>query len=408
MQGMSEAPGKSPRKAPGKAVEAAAESVVSEEAPVPVLASGPTIKDVALALGMHKSTVSLALSGKGNVSAATRAKVLVVAREMGYEPHPLAQRLAHGASNSMVCLCSGSLDVGLTTAKILLIQKELSKLALEVPLYTFAEPLASSLAASGVPTSHAIFDAAPDAVQQTPSRQAAQMRALCRQQPRAIVVTAQDLGPQVFDELAAYQARGGIVVSYDVAVPLACDQVIFDREDNAYQGARHLIEHGHRALGLGLSQPPLGSANGPWHPQNQRLVGFRRALDEAGLPFRPEWILRHSTYEIGGAEMALHYLGLPHKPTALGIVNDYVALAFMAEVSRQGVRLPQDLSIIGHDDQPVAAYCSVPLTGISQPVERIAQAVVERLVARLRGLDEPPQTITIQGQLVQRQSVASV
>ena len=80
----------------------------------------------------------------------------------------------------------------------------------------------------------------------------------------------------------------------------------------------------------------------------------------------------------------------------------------MAEVSRQGVRLPQDLSIIGHDDQPVAAYCSIPLTGISQPVERIAQSVVERLVARLRGLDEPLQTIIIRGQLIQRQSVASV
>lgn len=382
------------RESPVEAVEEA----VSEEAPAPLLASGPTIKDVASALGMHKSTISLALSGKGNVSASTREKVLVAAREMGYEPHPLAQRLAHGASNSMVCLCSGSLDVGLTTAKILLIEKELSKLAFEVPLYTFAQAVASAPPVASV----------SEAALQAPSRQAAQMRGLCRQQPRAIVLTVQDVGPEVFEELAAYQARGGIVVSYDVAVPLACDQVIFDREDNAYQGARHLIEHGHRALGLGLSQPPPTRLGNPWHPQNQRLAGFRRALDEAGLPFRDEWILRHSTYEIGGAEMARHFLSLPNKPTALGIVNDYVALAFMAEVARQGVRLPHDLSIIGHDDQPVAAYCSVPLTGISQPVERIAHAVVERLIARLDGLDEPPQTITIRGQLVQRQSVALI
>jgi len=347
-----------------------------------------TINDVAAALGMHKSTVSLALSGKGNVSAATREKVLAVARDMGYEPHPLAQRLAHGGSNSMVCLCSGGLDVGLTTAKILLIQRELSKLALEVPLYTFAEPLGQGLAAG------------------SPSRQAAQMRGLCRQQPRAIVVTAQDLGPQVFDELAAYQRKGGIVVSYDIAVPLPCDQVIFDREDNAYQGARHLIERGHKALGLGLSLAPALASGNPWHPQNQRQAGFRRALAEAGLPLRPEWILRHSAYEIGGAEMACHYLKLREKPTALGIVNDYVALAFMVEMARHGVRVPQDVSIVGHDDQPVATYCPVPLTSVSQPVERIAHAVVERLVARLAGLDEPPRTITIRGKLVERDSVA--
>lgn len=351
-----------------------------------------TINDVAAALGMHKSTVSLALSGKGNVSLATRAKVLAVATEMGYEPHPLAQRLAHGGSNSMVCLCSGGLDVGLTTEKILLIQRELSELALEVPLYAFAEPM------------NAAGGGSPGAA----SRQAAQMRGLCRQQPRAIVVTAQDLSPDVFGELAAYQKRGGIVITYDITVPLQCDQVIFDREDNAYQGARYLIERGHKALGLGLSVAPRLALGNLWHPQNQRLAGFRRALEEAGLPFRPEWVLRHSTYEIGGAEMARHYLGLPEKPTALAIVNDYVALAFMVEVARHGVRVPHDVSIMGHDNQAVAAYCPVPLTGVSQPVKKIVQAVVERLRMRLSGLDEPPQTVIIRGHLVERQSVASI
>ena len=71
------------------------------------------------------------------------------------------------------------------------------------------------------------------------------------------MVTAQDSGPEVFDELAAYQARGGIVVSYDVAVPLACDQVIFDREDNAYQGAP---PHRARPPRAGPGPPPLGQS----------------------------------------------------------------------------------------------------------------------------------------------------
>ena len=96
----------------------------------------PTIHDVAEALGMHKSTVSVAFSGKGNLSVATRNKVLQVARELGYEPNPLAQRLANGVSNSLICLFSGVLDVGLATEKILLIQKELTERGLEVPIYT--------------------------------------------------------------------------------------------------------------------------------------------------------------------------------------------------------------------------------------------------------------------------------
>src|SRR5687768_9156847 len=99
-----------------------------------------TIRDLADVLGMPKSTVSLALSGKGTLSAATREKVLAAAREMGYRPNPLAQRLAHGQSRAMVSIVSGPLDVGLGTEKVVLIQKELADRSLEVPLYTYAGP----------------------------------------------------------------------------------------------------------------------------------------------------------------------------------------------------------------------------------------------------------------------------
>src|SRR5579862_4591770 len=109
----------------------------------------PTIHDVAGALGLHKSTVSLALSGKGNLSTATRQRVLAAARELGYEPNPLAQRLARGHRNATVAIFSGLLDVGLTTEKILLIQKALSEHSLEVPIYTCLEPTGMSEAGAG-------------------------------------------------------------------------------------------------------------------------------------------------------------------------------------------------------------------------------------------------------------------
>src|SRR5262249_35803509 len=95
----------------------------------------PTIHDVAEALGLHKSTVSLARSGKGTVSAATRARVLSAARELGYHPNPLAQHLARGYRDDLVCLFTGVLDVGLTTQKILAIQQALSARELNVPIY---------------------------------------------------------------------------------------------------------------------------------------------------------------------------------------------------------------------------------------------------------------------------------
>lgn len=342
-----------------------------------------TIHDVANALGMHKSTVSLALSGKGNVSLKTRAKVTEVANAMGYQPNPLAQRLAKGANNSLVCLCSGGLDVGLTTEKILLIQKELGKMALEVPIYTFAEWSTDSS-----------------------QSQAAQVRNLCRQHPRAIVCATHALNPVVFEELAHYQAKGGIVISYDAETPLECDQVIFDREDNTYQGAKYLIERGHTRLGIGLSFPDRWPSNNVAPQQNQRLAGFQRALKEAGLSFEEKWLYRNATYEIGGAEMARHFLEADERPTGLCIVNDYVTLAFMVEMANHGVRVPEDVSIVGHDNQPVAAYCPVPLTSISQPAEEIAHAVVDLLAERLAGSTEPPRKVILRGQLIERKSVA--
>ncbi len=350
-----------------------------------------TLQDVAGALGMHKSTVSLALSGKGTISADTRRRVLSVAQELGYEPNLLAQRLAHGQGTTMVCIFSGVLDVGLATEKILLVQKALGSHSLEVPIYT-------------------CYDIAGGDVGEA---QATQVRQLCRQRPRAIICAAQRVHPAVFRELGTYQQNGGIVVSYDAPVPLSCDQVIFDREDNAYQAARHLLQQGHRRIGIGMSQVGGAADTQPGmttsDPQNYRMRGFRRALEEFGVPFRDEWFFRNSTYERGGAEMARQFLSLKERPTALAIVNDYVALAFMVEVMRAGVRIPHDLSLIGHDNQPIAAYCPVPLTSTTQPADRVAQTVVDVLLARIA--DAPsreamPRTVTITGELVERESVA--
>jgi LacI family transcriptional regulator len=230
------------------------------------------------------------------VSQATRQRVLRVARELGYEPNPLAQRLAHGQRNSAVPIISGTLDVGLATEKILQIQRELSARGLEAPIYTSS----SADPAGG-------------------SSQAAQIKQVCRQRPRAIVCAAQTLPPTataVFSELAAYQRAGGIVVSYDVPVPLECDQIIFDREDNAYQAARHLIRWGHRKIGIGMSDTALLNGGRPAidalnTPQAHRLRGFCRALDESGIAWRDDWFFPVATYEKGGAQMAQRFLGLP-------------------------------------------------------------------------------------------------
>lgn len=337
------------------------------------------IHDVAAALGMHKSTVSLGLSGKGNIAKKTRERIEAKAREMGYEPNPLAQRLANSGNNNMVGLCAGNLDVGVLTEKILLVQKALTARGLEAPIYT--------LSAGG-----------------DGQASQSQMRGLCRQKPQAIVCSSQAMHEAVFPELAKYQSEGGIVVSYDVEIPIDCDQVVFDREDNAYRAAQFLIDRGHRELGLALSVPrdSLGGFN---TVQNSRYQGFTRALRQAGLEVRQDWIFEEETYEIGGARLAADFLKLKDRPSGLCIVNDYMALAFMSEVMRAGVRIPEDVSVVGHDNQPVAAYCPVPLTSATHPAAEIAERVVELLIQRLDGSQEPARKVVVDCEVVERESV---
>jgi DNA-binding LacI/PurR family transcriptional regulator len=343
-----------------------------------------TLKDVAGALGMHKSTVSLALSGKGTISAETRRRVRQVAQELGYEPNLLAQRLAGSVDAATVYILSGVLDVGIATEKILLIQQELSAHGFEVPLYTWH--------------SHSTSE-------ENSERQAAQVRGLCRQRPQAIVCAVQRLPNAILQELDAYQARGGVVISYDIQVPYEWDQVVFDREENAYRAAKHLLDQGHRKIGLGMSH--LREPISPTDPQAHRLRGFQRALEEYDVAFRPEWLFHTSTYERGGAELAKQFLALDERPTALAIVNDYMAMALMNELTRAGIRLPDELSLIGHDNQPIAAYCPVPLTTLTQPTEAIAAAVVAQLRKRLNNREAPAEQINMESALVERQSVAT-
>lgn len=360
--------------------------------PLLIKEKAPTLHDLAAAVGLHMSTVSLALSGKGTISAATRQRVLATAREIGYQPNPLAQRLASSTSNTLVCILSSPLDLGLRTYKLVRIQNQLVERSLEVPIYTYAGP--------------------PKEPQDSPEEahvvEIQQVRQICLQRPRAIVCAGAVIHPTAFPELESYQREGGIVVSYDIQTPLECDQVLFDREDNAYQATRCLLEHGHRKIGIAMSVPPSWSSDAQFQPWTSRLRGFQRALAEFGVPLRDEWLFLHATgYEEGGEDLARRFLSLADRPTGLCIVNDYVALAFMVQVMRAGVRIPEQVSIVGHDNQRIASLCPVPMTSATHPADEIADRIVAMLTERIRGYDGPPRTEILRGEFVTRKSVAA-
>ena len=336
-----------------------------------------TIQDVARAVGVAKSTASAALNDKYGVAPGTREAVLQAARELGFEVNPLAQRLAHGRSDNTIGLFCRDLDVGVGTRKINRIQQLLAEQGFDVPI-------------------HACGYHGADAAMQSEL-----MSNLRRQKPRAIVGAVGGLHADVLAQLERYQSEGGLVVCYDHAAPLGCDQVVFDREDNVYRSARHLLELGHREIGLFIHGRNGIADNAP------RVAGFRRALREYNAPCRDEWLFDGALYEEGGAQMAARFLALPQRPTAMCIVNDYAAVAFISQLLEAGVRVPQDVSVVGHDNVAGAPYAAVPITSVSHPVEEIAAQVVELLSSRLEGFEGGPRRVTVRGELVVRRSAAA-
>ena len=177
----------------------------------------------------------------------------------------------------------------------------------------------------------------------------------------------------------------------------------FDRVDNTYQAAKHLTDLGHRKLAY--ADHGFAHFNGP------RVLGFQRAIAEIEGEWRPEWLIDARSardYAEGGRILAAKYLALRERPTALCIVNDYSAMVFINELERAGVRCPDDVSVVGHDDHAMSQFARVPLSTVSHPSETIASHAAQFLLSRLNGeYDGPARNFDARGQLVARKSSAA-
>jgi DNA-binding LacI/PurR family transcriptional regulator len=335
--------------------------------------SNATVKleDVARLAGVAKSTASMALSGNPSIAEKTRVAVREAAEQLGFEPDPFALRL-NGRRSNVVALWTDVLEWSAATRKLNLVQEQLAAAGYIVPLY---------VRGSGEGARH-------DDVER--------LRQIRRQRPRALIYAQGHLGDEARRELEAFQAEGGFLVGYDYPLPLDCDQVVFDRDDNTYQAARYLLEQGHRKIGLYQNG---GSIN------LERLRGFRRALAEFDAPFREEWLFV-GEYEDGGARAAETVLAMSDRPTGVALVNDYAGAAFLSTVLRAGWRVPQDISLITHADLPIARHAAVPLTTLAHPFTGIADAVVEMVNSRIKGTyTGSSRRVVLRSHLVIRESV---
>lgn len=173
--------------------------------------------------------------------------------------------------------------------------------------------------------------------------------------------------------------------------------VTIDNIDGAYQATSHLIGLGHTRIGYIADQFGLQS-------DSERLKGYKNALSDATLPFRSE-LVGQGDGKTNGAREAATKLLANAASTAIFCYNDMSALGVLEAASDAGMRIPEDLSIIGFDDIFFAKHLKPPLTTVRQPKREIGQAAMSRLVGLLAGTLSESQTV-FKGELVLRESTA--
>lgn len=322
-----------------------------------------TISDVARAAGVSVPTVSKVVNGRYGVAEATSKRVLDVVKELGYETSLVASSLRRRRTDV----------IGILVAEFESFSVELLKGISAAAVGTGYELLAYSSLAAG--SSQAGWE------RKSLSRLAGTLI------DGAIIVTPTLLMPTTSIPVVAIDPHTG---------PGGPSTINSDNVGGARIATKHLIDLGHRRIAHIRGRSDLASAE-------LREAGYRESLKEAGIPFDPE-LVRDGGYKAAlTADSAHELLTRPDRPTAVFAANDMSALGVIAVARELGLRVPEDLSVIGFDDIPEAARSTPPLTTLAQPLHDLGAQALRMLIELLDG-KEVPSHVQLPAELIVRAS----
>ena len=329
-----------------------------------------SLKDVAQRAGVSVRTVSNVVNDAPYVSPATRARVQSALEELDYRPNLAARTLRQGRSGLL----------GLVVPEI------------DSPY--FAE--LAGLVADAAERSGATL-----VVDQTRGDADRERRLLSG--PSGQLVDGLLLSPWALSPTEVAGRRQGVPLvllgeRYDPSV----DHVGVDNVAAARTATAHLIALGRRRVAaLGL-QPHLVNSTAL-----QRVTGYRQALAAAGRPAEPQLeVPVERLHRVDGARAMRHLLALPDPPDAVFCFTDELALGAMRVAWERGVRVPDDLALVGFDDVEDGRWSRPSLSTVAPDKAALAEVAVARLLARVGGSDEPALSTTTPHALLVRESSA--
>ena len=180
-----------------------------------------------------------------------------------------------------------------------------------------------------------------------------------------------------------------------------CDQpdleghsILFDAENAGYLATKHLLEHGHKRIGL-VSAPV------DWPNMSEYFIGYRRALAEQGLHPNPAWMGITNDFSIPQGEVAANrLLARLDRPSGIVATADILAFGVLRAAKKLGMHVPQDLAIIGYTDLEMATLVEPPLTSVAAPVQEMGRLAMEILTRLIKGENVTPMTQRLETRLI--------
>ena len=329
------------------------------------------LKDIAQLASVSVMTVSKALRDEPDVSAATRAKIKKLALDLGYVPNTSAQGLRTNTTKLLGLVIPSTLN----------------------PIY------ARIVSAIEERTHDFGYDLLIAQTQNKSEREDACLRRLLARRVDGLLITPVyrfEAEARIYHEIAVRKIP---TVLLGPPAPFCKNFPGIETQEleASYRATKHLLELGHQKIAY-LTGPPAA----PW--AHERFEGYRRALRDAGLQPDDKLVFQAGSTIEDGANATLQMVNEGCQPTAVQAVSDLVAIGCAETLLQQGLKIPEDISLVGFGNILAAEYFRVPLTTVRQPKHRLGVAAVEALIKLIR--KEPIELKPLTAELEVRKSSA--
>lgn len=324
-----------------------------------------TIADVAKKTGLSITTISRALNNHPYVSEKTKKLIFDTMEEMDFHPNVVAQQL-RGKSTKLIGVAISYITNPFFAYLVDAIEREAYERGFQVVVLQTLED---------------------------PKREMKFINMLRKKQLDGIIMTNTENDTKLIKK---YVLDGRIVMCNRYIGNEDLPIIHIDEKEATYQAIIHLLKKGYRKIAY------CTGAN--FHPNDHRFEGYLQALSDYQIEFDKDYYFPYRL-NIRDGQLTLHdIISLKDKmPDAVFANGDEVGAGIINEASKLGIKIPQDLAIIGFDDQPIAEVLSPSLTTVRQPINQMGKYAADVLISKLLN-EEPPKPIKLQTELIIRET----